>query len=210
MQDLRSAVLLVLFGVQLLLVPAYRSTDFEVHRNWLAITHSLPLSKWCGGAIRLLWRFARFTAAFALNTQGDTASSSRTSPQHPSYVHHPPLPNRYYEATSDWTLDYPPLFAWFEKAMAPFAKLADPKMLSISNLGYASPATVLFQRLTVSITGLALAAAAYRATRGAAAGGVRGQLLFFLLVANSGLLLVDSIHFQYNGILMGAFLLRGW
>ncbi|KAG1084085.1 hypothetical protein G6F42_021940 [Rhizopus arrhizus] len=136
-------LLIVSTFIKLLLIPAYRSTDFEVHRNWLAITHSLPIDKW------------------------------------------------YIENTSEWTLDYPPFFAWFEKTLSMFAALVDPEMLKVDNLGYASTETIIFQRLTVIVSELVLYFALVRYAK------------YF---GNKALGKIH-IHFQYNGFLYGILIL---
>ncbi|GAA5857846.1 hypothetical protein JCM1840_000934 [Sporobolomyces johnsonii] len=145
--------------LKLLLFPAYRSTDFEVHRNWLAITHSLPLSKW------------------------------------------------YYDTTSEWTLDYPPFFAFFERLLSASAYIVDPRIVELKNLGYDAPSAVAFQRTTVIVSELVLVAAVLRWARRcqrpdqATAFTIAASLLF-----HPGLLIVDHIHFQYNGFLLGILL----
>ncbi|KAF2144129.1 glycosyltransferase family 57 protein [Aplosporella prunicola CBS 121167] len=145
-------------ALKLLLLPAYKSTDFEVHRNWLALTHSLPVDRW------------------------------------------------YYENTSEWTLDYPPFFAYFEWAMSRLAHLADPAMLNVKALGYDSWQTVYFQRATVILSELLLLYALHLYVQTASSRKLAHAAAISVLLS-PGLLIIDHIHFQYNGCMYGLLIL---
>lgn len=63
---------------------------------------------------------------------------------------------------------------------------------------------VLVQRLSVVILDLVLVSAALYAFRKLPCG--QSIVHFLLVVSNAGLLVVDHIHFQYNGVLLGKLL----
>lgn len=142
-----------------------RSTDFEVHRNWLAITHSLSPSQW------------------------------------------------YFEKTSEWTLDYPPFFAWFEYALSSIASLIfgpESPMLQIKNLNYSGWDVIWFQRCTVIATEMLLFIALkiyISTTIPTPQHRTRAHTIALSILLSPALLIIDHIHFQYNGFLSALFIL---
>ncbi|KAG8886505.1 glycosyl transferase [Tulasnella sp. 331] len=144
--------------IKLVLYPSYRSTDFEVHRNWLAITRTLPISQW------------------------------------------------YYDTTSEWTLDYPPFFAYFEWFMSLFARVVDPKITDLNNLEYDAWSVIAFQRTTVIVTELVMGAALLRFIRGTSTNRTMQTIISASIFLHPSFLIVDHIHFQYNGFMFGILL----
>ena len=162
----------------------YYSSDFDVHRNWLAITRHLPLSEW-----------------YFDDQNGQTRH----------------------------TLDYPPMFALFEYLIAnnpltnaiiqrndddPFPSIDERCLESLPDYDNSvSHACVAFHRLTVVVCdslfviGVAIATKMFAAI-------LPGQNLFhhrwtisLLLLTNPGLIMLDHIHFQYNGMMLGILIL---
>ena len=78
----------------------------------------------------------------------------------------------------------------------------------MENLNYASAKTVLFQRLSVEATDFVLIGTLIYYFFFPRVTSFRSSLLFFsLCVFAPGFLIVDHIHFQYNGYLIGLYLL---
>lgn len=144
--------------IKLLLIPSYHSTDFEVHRNWLALTHSLPLSKW------------------------------------------------YVDETSQWTLDYPPFFAYSECFLSIFASFIDPQIVDLhKGINYDSNTVIYFQRVSVIVSDIVLFCGVYLLTKNL---NLRKRfMVWILLIWSPSLILVDHMHFQYNGFLLGFLLI---
>lgn len=153
----------VTLALKLLLMVGYHSTDFDVHRNWLAITHNLPLSQW------------------------------------------------YTENTSQWTLDYPPFFAFFEWVLSQFvpSRVEKDGCLDIVEVGQYGLPTVYFQRITVIVSELVLFAALQWIIDTSSNYELRRRMYVATasLALSPGLLLIDHIHFQYNGMMYGFLLL---
>ncbi|SCV03649.1 LAMI_0H09846g1_1 [Lachancea mirantina] len=141
---------------KILLIPGYFSTDFEVHRNWLALTNKLPLKQW--------------------------------------YVEH----------TSQWTLDYPPFFAYFEWLLSQFvpAKVRENGCLDLVEIGQFGMPTVVFQRITVIISEILLFVVLQIYINKSAANEKSASFVVASsIVLSPGFIIIDHIHFQYNGFL---------
>ena len=117
------------------------------------------------------------------------------------------------------------MFAWFERALVPFARLFDEGLLELSALDYVTPRSKLFLRLSVMATDATLvlslwlqkdgvvssstlrvqkdASGTSTSSSGSSSSRRATNVVSALVLLNAGLLIVDHIHFQYVGGYVG-------
>ncbi|KAK9174402.1 ALG6 ALG8 glycosyltransferase family protein [Cryptosporidium meleagridis] len=120
-----------------------------------------------------------------------------------------PIKDWYHDETSIWTLDYPIFFAYFELVLGFFANIFDPSILVLSKEPFFTKNTLIFQRLSVIISELiSLVPPIVLICKSKSDSETNSfYLSIFFTMYNASLVIVDHIHFQYNGFLMGILLL---
>ena len=126
------------------------------------------------------------------------------------------------QKTSEWTLDYPPFFAYFEWLLSQAAAYVEPGLLNVKALGYSSWQTIYFQRATVILTELVLVYSLHlyvtlwcltqltltlRSYVKTSKSKTTAHAAALSVLLSPGLLIIDHIHFQYNGFLYGVLIL---
>lgn len=154
-----------------------------------------------------------------------------------------PIKQWYFDTTSQWTLDYPPLFAAFQFLWAFVAHLSGHQdALKLTNSSIRTESVIMFQKVTVILSDIVYYIAVYKICNSLEflvqrisstkkktddddkkdpsvnlAGGQNlldalyrpnvTSYIGLLLLFQPGLLLIDHIHFQYNGFLNGILIL---
>ena len=148
---------LIIVILKIFLFPTNQSTDFEVHRNWKAITNSLQISEW------------------------------------------------YFYSDNKWTLDYPPLFSYMEYILGKFSNIFDQNITNLEKFNYNSNVCKIYMRATVLLGDFFLFFSIKFFSKNINMSLNKYLILIFSVQFYAGLVLIDNIHFQYNGILFGLF-----
>jgi alpha-1,3-glucosyltransferase len=122
-----------------------------------------------------------------------------------------PLKEWYTENTNQWTLDYPPFFAYFEWFLSKFINqsIIDDGCIELVSIGNYGIKTIIFQRSTVIFSEIILFIALqwFINTSKSHKEKKRNFVISASIVLSPGLFIIDHIHFQYNGFLFGILIL---
>ena len=115
------------------------------------------------------------------------------------------IKNWYYDTRSVWTLDYPPLFAYLEYILGSLAYFIDNILhTNIISLVENNRSLLIYQRLSVIILGDLMLYLSLKRLKKLTE---NRFFIFYNILIFGGLILIDNIHFQYNGFLYGLFIL---
>lgn len=155
---------------------------------------------------RLIWLLA-FSISFKLLLFPATHSTDLEVHRHwKALTACLPLSKWYVDDSSPWTLDYPPIFAYFEYALGQLIQPFYPPLVDISNHNDASLSVVVLLRCTVLllepllIISVYIFVKTYISTSPSVPQPPVCILPVALVLFNPSLIIVDNLHFQYNSL----------